>query len=171
MIIMDPTSTNIPAPVDIDLKRLLRTSKLLAGYDNMPNAAYVNNALQQQQNQLNNGTLLDTNLVILGMGTFVSFSNNTAFDLNGNITVQNNPNPKPPQPPFNPGNPNNNNNNPPPPGGPMSSGLPGLPASHRRHHGAEPELHCGDRSAGDRLQQRHRRTADFAGTHLSRPGH
>jgi hypothetical protein len=89
MIIMDPTSINIPAPVDIDLKRLLRTSKLLAGYDHTPNASYISNALQQQQGQLGNGTLLNTNLVIPGLGTFVSFSNNTAFSLGDNLTVLN----------------------------------------------------------------------------------
>jgi len=110
MIIMAPDATTVPPPVDVDLKRLLRTSRLLNMYENLPNTNYVNQAVLEQQKLLHDGTLLNTNLVIPGLGTFVSIIGNDTRTLDG-ITLQNPP--TKPTPPPNPG--NNNNNNPGPP--------------------------------------------------------
>jgi hypothetical protein len=69
--LMKPGAT-IPDGVDVDLKALLQTSKLLSGNDkDSINQDLVNNAVQQQQELIQSGQLQPTNLVIPGQGTYV----------------------------------------------------------------------------------------------------
>lgn len=99
------------APVDVDLKVLLKTSSLLKEGEDTPNKTEVSAAVQTQQKELSAGTLVQTNLVIPGRGTMV------VVDTIGNILnnlgfiVQQVPPPPPgvvpggptPPPPTNPG--------------------------------------------------------------------
>lgn len=95
------------APVDVDLKVLLKTSKLLNEGEETPNKTEVSAAVQTQQQELSSGTLVQTNLVIPGRGTMVvvdtvgNILNNLGFIVQG----------PPPPPPTVPG-----VTGPPPPG-------------------------------------------------------
>lgn len=61
MIAMDPNSSTIPDPVDVDLKRILKTSKLINDGE-LPNDGEIQIAANQQQILKNEGTLLEVNL-------------------------------------------------------------------------------------------------------------
>lgn len=116
MIIMQVDSRTIPDPVDIDLKRLLKTSKLISADElNLPNSKEVSQAVQQQQKEIDKGKLVETALVIPGRGTMVQLHADTRMNLFNNVNI--NPNiPQPgnntPPPPTN--TPNNPDSNPPP---------------------------------------------------------
>lgn len=122
MIIMKADGNTIPQPVDVDLATLLKSSKLISADDLGPNSRQIQQAMQQQQEQIQEGDLVATNMVIEGRGTLVSLNNNTATNVFKEITITDN-NPPPPAP--NPGgdgdNPNPNPN--PGPNGPTYSGV------------------------------------------------
>lgn len=90
MIIMKADGKSIPMPVDVDLATLLKTSKLISADDLGPNAQQINQALQQQQEQLKDGELVQTNLVIEGRGTLVSLNNDTRLNVFNNVTIRDN---------------------------------------------------------------------------------
>ncbi len=93
MIIMKPDTKFIPEPVDIDLKLLLKNSKLLSSDDpNQPNNKQVNNAINDQQGKIKDGDLVKTNLLIPGRGTVVTLTNDIRLNLFNNIGVKDNPN-------------------------------------------------------------------------------
>lgn len=99
-----------PEPVDIDLKLLLSTSKLISGDDSgMPNFMQVAQAVEDQQKEIKKGKLVATNFVLPGRGTLVGLTNDTRLNLFKNVQVQDT------SPPPTPNNPPNNNNNTPPP--------------------------------------------------------
>ena len=100
MIIMKPDTKFIPEPVDIDLKLLLKNSKLLSSDDpNQPNNKQVNNAINDQQGKIKDGDLVKTNLLIPGRGTVVTLTNDIRLNLFNNIGVKDNPNNGPKLPP------------------------------------------------------------------------
>lgn len=111
MIIMPPNAKTIPNPVDVDLKRLLRTSKLLNFKNlgsNHPNTDHIYKAIKHQQSEIQSGDLQNCNLVIPGQGTIVNLVTDSflAFYYN-NITIANNSTPPntpttPPPPPLPP---------------------------------------------------------------------
>ncbi len=79
MILMQEKSTVIPDPVDIDLGRLLKTSKLISADDlTMPNNREVQQALRLQKKELGKGGLVSSNLLIPGRGTMVTLTGNVA---------------------------------------------------------------------------------------------
>jgi hypothetical protein len=96
------------APVDVDLKVLLKTSKLLNEGEETPNKTEVSAAVQTQQKELSSGTLVQTNLVIPGRGTMVIVDTVGNILNNLGFLVQ-----EPPPPPVVPG-----VTGPPPPGAP-----------------------------------------------------
>jgi hypothetical protein len=120
MIIMKADGNTIPQPVDVDLTTLLKSSKLISADDLGPNSQQIRQAMQQQQEEIQGGDLVVTNMVIEGRGTLVSLNNNTATNVFKNVTIQDN---NPPPPPNNPG---GNNGNPNPnrgPDGPTFTGI------------------------------------------------
>lgn len=102
MIIMKTDSKTLPAPVDVDLSLLLKTSKLINGDDkSMPNFMEVARALSQQQKELKNGDLVATNFVLPGRGTLVELSNDTRLNVFKTVGIKDG---APPQnPSSNPG--------------------------------------------------------------------
>ncbi|HSI65745.1 MAG TPA: FecR domain-containing protein, partial [Candidatus Saccharimonadia bacterium] len=119
MLIMKDVLTQ---PVDVDLATLLKSSKLISADDLGPNAQQIKQAMQQQQEEIQEGDLVVTNMVIEGRGTLVSLNNNTAMNVFKEITItDNNP---PPNTPNNPGGGNNNPN--PNPGGPSGPTFTGI---------------------------------------------
>lgn len=119
MIIMKADGNTIPQPVDIDLATLLKSSKLISADDLGPNSKQIQQAMQQQQEEIQEGDLVVTNMVIEGRGTLVSLNNNTALNVFKNITIQDG---DPPPPNGNPGGGNNDNPNP----GPEGPAFPGI---------------------------------------------
>src|SRR5450432_3603829 len=72
MLIVNPKSINLPNPVDVDLKRLMKTSKLIKDSKKLPSSALIEQEIKTQLNQKSEGNLVDTNLVIFGARTVVS---------------------------------------------------------------------------------------------------
>ena len=68
----------IAHPVDVDLKGLLQTSHLITDFPPLPSEPLLNQEVQNQEQQKENGTYSDTNLVIYGGGTLVSLTDPTA---------------------------------------------------------------------------------------------
>ncbi|OAI56211.1 hypothetical protein AYO49_00990 [Verrucomicrobiaceae bacterium SCGC AG-212-N21] len=76
MITMTDGSNFIPLPVDVDLKKLLATSKLLNPDDpNQPNQQQIADAVQVQQQLLKDGDLSKANFVLPGNGLTISLNN------------------------------------------------------------------------------------------------
>ena len=120
MIIMKADGKTLPQPVDVDLATLLKSSKLISSDDLGPNANQINQAMQQQQQEIQEGNLVVTNMVIEGRGTLVSLNNNTAMNVFKEITITDNDPPN--NPPNNPGG-GDNNSTPPGPDGPKFTGI------------------------------------------------
>ena len=72
MVIMRPDAKTIPAPVDVDLAEIVKTSPLvnLPGSHILPSMPLIQAAIHDQARELTKGTLVPTNLVI-GHGTNV----------------------------------------------------------------------------------------------------
>ncbi|QIF00918.1 FecR domain-containing protein [Roseimicrobium sp. ORNL1] len=119
MIIMKDVLTQ---PVDVDIATILKTSKLISGDDLGPNAKQINQAMLQQQKEIQKGDLAVTNMVIEGRGTLVSLNNNTAINVIKGVTITDN-NPPPPNPNPNPGGNGDNPNPNPGPNGPTFTGI------------------------------------------------
>jgi hypothetical protein len=79
MFHLSPKLTSLPGPVDVDIERLMATSKLIQGFPPLATEAAINHRIAQQKKQKAKGGLVDTNLVIFGRGTVVSLiEQNTA---------------------------------------------------------------------------------------------
>lgn len=83
MIIMKPDAKVFPIPVQVDLKRLIKTSKLLNPDEFGPigNDKQITDALNQQGNLKNKGELLNTAFMLPGSGTRVTFTNEVRREL------------------------------------------------------------------------------------------
>ncbi|OAI56212.1 hypothetical protein AYO49_00995 [Verrucomicrobiaceae bacterium SCGC AG-212-N21] len=89
MLIMKADGTSIPDAVDVDLKALLKTSKLLGNNDEGSiNQQLVQSAVQQQQQQIQNGELQPTNLMIPGSGTQVLIDTSQRTNLFTNFGIR-----------------------------------------------------------------------------------
>lgn len=93
MILMKPDGkTPVPEPVDIDLKKLLQSSKLLSADDEGPNSKQINTALQGQQREIKNGELGQTGLVIPGRGNIIRLTDDARLNLFQNFDIRPGPN-------------------------------------------------------------------------------
>lgn len=72
MFHLSPTLTSLPNPVDIDIKRLMATSKLIRGFPPIGSEPSIDQGIAGQEKEKTEGALVDTNLVIFGRGTMVS---------------------------------------------------------------------------------------------------
>jgi len=72
MVIMRPDAKKIPAPIDVDLAQIVRTSTLVnfPGSNILPSMSLIQAAINDQAKELTKGTLVPTNLV-MGHGTNV----------------------------------------------------------------------------------------------------
>ena len=89
MIIMKPNANSIPEPVQVDLERLKKTSKLTNDeeFGDLGNQDELQQADQQQAEQKNDGELIETALVIPGRGTEVVVDVDQLARVIGNISV------------------------------------------------------------------------------------
>lgn len=118
MIIMKPDSKVFPTPVQVDLKRLIKTSKLLNPDEFGPigNDKQIAGALEQQDDLKNKGELLNTAFMLPGSGTRVTFTNEVRRELLRFQDPPRNPTVNPPSNnDSNPGNPGANPSAPPRP--------------------------------------------------------
>ncbi len=75
MLITNPDAKSLPDPVDIDLGRLLKTSRLIVDFPPLGSEQLMTSGIRNQRDQKSRGVLIDTNLVIFGKGTLVSLAN------------------------------------------------------------------------------------------------
>ena len=105
MLIVNPKGKGLPEPVDVDLDRLMKTSELINGFESLPSDALIAEAILAQAKMMNDGDLIETNLVIFGGGTLVSKldpTNANAIDqanASGARPLQSPPPPQTPTPP------------------------------------------------------------------------
>ena len=90
MMITKPNSTSLPAPVQVDLQRLRRTSKLMNSKDfsALGNDKQMEDALKQQNQKKAKGELLETAYMVEGRGTSVTLSSEARLELLSKLTLQ-----------------------------------------------------------------------------------
>ncbi len=81
MLIVNPKGTNLPEPVDVDVKRLMKTSLLITDFGPIPSLNLIQREIAAQSQEKEKGGLVDTNLVIFGGGTVVSLLDATHSDV------------------------------------------------------------------------------------------
>ncbi|MFH1067971.1 MAG: FecR family protein, partial [bacterium] len=101
MILLDPNATVLPEPVDVDIKRLVLTSRLIQGVaedggENDGGAGnldldLVDRQILSQEDQKREGDLTETNLLILGEGRDTVIANDELLAA-VEQAVENNPN-------------------------------------------------------------------------------
>jgi mannose-6-phosphate isomerase-like protein (cupin superfamily) len=72
MMIVNPASRTLPNPVDVDIKRLMKTSSLVKKFRPLASNNLIDTEIGKQTKQKLKGGLIETNLVIFGGGTTVS---------------------------------------------------------------------------------------------------
>ncbi len=77
MVIINPKGTDLPEPVDVDLKRLVRTSLLITDFPTIPSLDLIRREIATQTTEKGDGGLVETNLVIFGGGNVVSLLDTT----------------------------------------------------------------------------------------------
>ncbi len=75
MLITNPDAKSLPDPVDVDLERLLKTSRLIIDFPTIGSEKLIAKETEKQQRAKSKKNLIDTNLVIFGKGTVVSLIN------------------------------------------------------------------------------------------------
>jgi hypothetical protein len=79
---MTDGAASIPPPVDIDLGKLLQTSKLISANDpSQPNQEQIMQAVQVQQRLITTGDLVDRNQVLSNPGVTIGLNNNTTSNV------------------------------------------------------------------------------------------
>jgi hypothetical protein len=85
MVLMRPDAKRIPAPVSVDLKRIVRTSSLVnmskKSGAKLPSDVLITQAIAQQEREKGNSSLVDTGLVIHGTGTVAMNSTGEIVDV------------------------------------------------------------------------------------------
>ena len=98
MLIVSPKGKDLPAPVDVDLKRLLKTSALIGGnFAALPSLDLIGQEIKAQEQLKAEQALLDTNLVIHGGGTAVTLADATAV-IDQRVAAEPTPPPSTPTP-------------------------------------------------------------------------
>ena len=85
MVLMRPDAKKIPAPVSVDLKRIMRTSTLVniskkEGVQ-LPSVELIEKEIAQQTHDKATAELIETNLVLQGSGTTALNTNGTVVDV------------------------------------------------------------------------------------------
>jgi len=90
MLITKPNATALPQPVQVDLQRLRRTSKLLNSKDfsALGNEKQLSDALEQQNKKKQKGELLETAYLLQGRGTSVTLSSEARLELLNQLTPE-----------------------------------------------------------------------------------
>src|SRR5947209_14404696 len=69
MLITKPNAKNLPSPVDVDIRKLMKSSRLIKGFGKMGSEDLIAQTEMAQDEERENGELYETNLAIYGGGT------------------------------------------------------------------------------------------------------
>lgn len=96
MLITKPSAKNLPSPVDVDIRKLMKTSRLIKGFGKMGSEDLIAQTETAQDEERENGELYETNLAIYGGGTNLILNDLTHVQ---SSAQENAPQPPPPPPP------------------------------------------------------------------------
>src|SRR5215813_11681026 len=77
MLITKPNARNLPSPVDVDIRKLMKTSRLIKGFGKMGSEDLIAQTETEQDKAQENGELFETNLAIYGAGTSALLTDDT----------------------------------------------------------------------------------------------
>lgn len=86
MLLVERGSSWMPEPVEVDLQRLTRSSKLIAGHSPLPAQSGISKQIAKQQRAMQRGELLASNVTVNGSG------GSTTVESGGSDGGQNNSN-------------------------------------------------------------------------------
>ena len=92
MLITKPNAKNLPSPVDVDIRKLMKTSRLIRGFGKMGSEDLIAQTETAQDEEREDGELYETNLAIYGGGTDLILNDPTHIQSSGQ---QNAPPPPP----------------------------------------------------------------------------
>src|SRR6266576_5928910 len=81
MLITKPEAKNLPRPVDVDVKKIMKTSRLIKGFAKLESAPLIAQVEAVQDAEKANGQVYETNLAIFGAGTDVALLDPTHAEL------------------------------------------------------------------------------------------
>jgi hypothetical protein len=96
MLITKPNAKNLPNPVDVNIRQLMKTSRLIKGFGKLGSEDLIAQTESDQDKARENGELFETNLAIYGGGTGLVLDDSTHTLA---AEQQNAPPPAPPPPP------------------------------------------------------------------------
>src|SRR5437667_1918097 len=99
MLIAKPDAKNLPNPVDVDIRQIRKTSRLIRGFGKMGSQNLIAQAEAAQDEERAEGELYETNLAIYGGGTSIILDDPTHIQ-ETQIAAQQNPSPPPVVPPV-----------------------------------------------------------------------
>jgi hypothetical protein len=101
MLITKPDAKNLPNPVDVDIRQLRKTSRLIRGFGKMGSEDLIAQTEADQDEERAEGELYETNLAIYGGGTSIIL-NDPEHIQETHIVAEQNPPPTPVPPPVPP---------------------------------------------------------------------
>src|SRR5438477_7028801 len=101
MLIANPDAKNLPNPVDVDIRQIRKTSRLIKGFGKMGSENLIAQTEAAQDEERAEGELYETNLAIYGGGTSFILNDQEHIE-ETNIAAEQNPPPPPPPPPTPP---------------------------------------------------------------------
>ena len=93
MLITKPNAKNLSSPVDVDIRKLMKTSRLIKGFGKMGSEDLIAQTEADQEKEREEGELYETNLAIYGGGTDLILNDPTHVQSSGQ---ENAPLPPPP---------------------------------------------------------------------------
>jgi len=99
MLIAKPNTRNLPNPVDVDIRTIRKTSRLIKGFGKMGSENLIAKTETDQDEKRAEGELYETNLAIYGGGTSIILDDPTHIQ-ETQIAAQQNPSPPPVVPPV-----------------------------------------------------------------------
>ena len=99
MLITKPNVKNLPSPVDVDIRKLMKTSRLIKGFGKMGSEGLIAQTEADQDKERTEGELYETNLAIYGAGTSIILDDQVHIQ-ETQIAAQQNPPPPPVVPPV-----------------------------------------------------------------------
>src|SRR6478672_5057967 len=88
MLITKPDAKNLPSPVDVDIRKLMKTSRLIKGFGKMGSEDLIAQTEAEQDEQRGEGELYETNLAIYGGGTNIILNDLTHVQSSGQENAQ-----------------------------------------------------------------------------------
>src|SRR5205085_260596 len=88
MLIAKPDAKNLPNPVDVDIRQIRKTSRLIRGFGKMGSEDLIAQTEAEQDEERGEGELYETNLAIYGGGTNIILNDLTHVQSSGQENAQ-----------------------------------------------------------------------------------